>query len=44
MKTGSLEFRDFITFILKKDPVKRPDAQLLKNHPFIKKYKDLDTA
>ncbi len=44
MKTGSPELRNFITFILKKDPNKRPDAQTIKQHEFIKKYKDLDTS
>ena len=44
MKIGSPELRQFITFILKKDPAKRPDAQQIKHHEFIKKYKDLDTS
>ena len=44
MKIGSPEFRDFITFILKKDPNKRPEASAVKQHEFIKKYKNLDTS
>jgi hypothetical protein len=32
MRTGSPELRDFITFILKKDPAKRPEAQQIRNH------------
>lgn len=44
MKTGSPQLRDFITFILKKDPTKRPDAKAIRNHGFISKYKDIDTS
>jgi serine/threonine protein kinase len=44
MKTGSPELKDFITFILKKDPNKRPEAAAIKQHDFIRKYQDLDTS
>lgn len=41
MKTGSPELRSFIGFILRKNPSKRPDADILLSHPFIKKFQDL---
>jgi len=43
MKTGSPEIRSFITFILRKNPAKRPDTDTIKRHPFLEKYKDLET-
>lgn len=44
MRTGSLELRNFLTLILKKDPNKRPDSEKLKNHEFIKKYRNIETS
>jgi len=44
MKVGSIEFRSFISFILRKDPERRPDAELLMKHPFITNYKHIETA
>jgi len=41
METGSPELRSFITFILRKNPAKRPDTDTIKRHPFIEKFKDL---
>jgi len=44
MKSGNYELRDFVTMILRKDPRKRPDAQTMKTHKFIKKFRDLETS
>jgi len=44
MQKGSPELRSFITFILRKDPSKRPDTDTIKKHPFLVKYKDLETS
>lgn len=41
MRVGSPELRSFISFILRKDPSKRPDSSILLSHPFIKKFQDL---
>jgi len=35
MESGSAEIRSFVTFILHKNPAKRPDAETIKKHPFI---------
>jgi len=35
MHTGSVELKSFITFILRKNPSKRPDTETIKKHPFI---------
>lgn len=35
MQVGSPEIRSFLTFILRKNPAKRPDAYTLSKHPFI---------
>ena len=43
MKVGSYVFKNFVTFILKKDPEKRPNAQAICEHPFIMKFKELET-
>jgi hypothetical protein len=44
MEIGSPELRSFITFILRKNPIKRPDSDTIKRHPFIEKYRDLETS
>jgi len=44
MIVGSPEIRSFVNFILKKNPIKRPDADIILEHPFIKKYEDLETS
>jgi hypothetical protein len=44
MKKGSPELRSYINFILKKNPAKRPDADILLQHPFIRKYAEIDTS
>lgn len=44
MDKGSPELRSFVTFILRKNPVKRPDADTVRRHPFIDKYRDLETS
>lgn len=44
MEVGSPELKSFITFILRKDPAKRPDTELIKKHPFLVKYKNLETS
>lgn len=44
MKSGSYELRDFVTMILRKDPKKRPEAQAMKVHQFIRKFRDLETS
>lgn len=41
MREGSPELRSFVNFILRKNPSKRPDADILLLHPFISKYKEL---
>jgi hypothetical protein len=41
MREGSPELRSFVNFILRKNPSKRPDADILLSHPFISKYKEL---
>jgi hypothetical protein len=33
--------KSFINFILRKDPKKRPDAEILLQHPFMRKYDGL---
>ena len=43
MCVGSQVLRNFITFILRKDPEKRPNAEAIINHPFIQKFKELET-
>jgi len=40
MHMGSSELKSFLTFILRKNPSKRPDTDTIKRHPFIEKYKD----
>jgi hypothetical protein len=44
MTVGSEVFRNFVSFILRKDPNKRPDAVSLQNHPFILKFKEIETT
>ena len=44
MDRGSPEIKSFINFILKKNPSKRPDADIILLHPFITKYKDIETS
>lgn len=44
MATGSPELRSFVGFVLKKNPAKRPDADTMLKHPFIEKYRDLETS
>lgn len=44
MKAGSPELRSFVNFILKKNPAKRPDADIVLQHPFIKKYSEIETS
>lgn len=44
MQKGSPELRSFITFMLRKNPSKRPDTSTILKHPFIEKYKDLETS
>jgi serine/threonine protein kinase len=44
MESGSPELRSFVTFILRKNPTKRPDADTILRHPFIEKYRDLETS
>lgn len=44
MKAGSPELRSFVNFILKKNPAKRPDADIVLQHPFIKKYAEIETS
>ena len=44
MQKGSPEMRSFITFILRKNPSKRPDTDTIKRHPFIEKYKGFETS
>lgn len=44
MKYGSPELRSFVNFILRKNPSKRPDADIILLHPFIQKYQDLETS
>lgn len=44
MNTGSPELRSFITFILRKNPSKRPDTRIIKQHPFIENYLQIDTS
>jgi hypothetical protein len=41
MTIGSPYLKSFITFILRKNPTKRPDAETILHHPFIKKYAEL---
>ncbi|GAX73570.1 hypothetical protein CEUSTIGMA_g1021.t1 [Chlamydomonas eustigma] len=36
----SPEFRDFVRLCLQKDPLKRPSAEQLLEHPFIRKYEN----
>lgn len=43
MTEGSEVFRNFVTFILRKDPEKRPNAEAIYNHPFISKFRELET-
>ena len=43
MKVGSYVFKNFVTFILRKDPEKRPNAQAIYEHPFILKFKEMET-
>jgi serine/threonine protein kinase len=40
MDEGSLEFKNFLIYCLKKNPNERPSADKLLEHPFITKYKD----
>lgn len=40
--TFSEEARDFVASCLQKDPVKRPTYADLLEHPFIKKYEDVE--
>lgn len=44
MAAGSPELRSFVGFVLKKNPAKRPDADTMLKHPFIEKYRDLETS
>lgn len=44
MEVGSPELRSFVTFILRKNPNKRPDAETIMKHPFLRKYLDLETS
>lgn len=44
MNTGSAEFKSFVTFILRKNPSKRPDADTILKHPFIEKFRDMETS
>lgn len=44
MKEGSAELRSFITFILRKNPAKRPDTATILMHPFIEKFKEMETS
>lgn len=44
MSTGSLELRNFLNHVLKKNPKERPSASKLLLHPFIKKWKDIETS
>ena len=41
VKVGSEVFQNFVYFILKKDPEKRPNALAIYEHPFIGKFKEL---
>jgi serine/threonine protein kinase len=41
MHEGSPELRSFVSFILRKNPAKRPDAETLLMHPYIEKYRGL---
>ena len=41
IKVGSEVFKNFVYFILKKDPEKRPNAMAIYEHPFIGKFKEL---
>ena len=38
MKAGSPDLKNFVSFILKKEPEGRPTAEMLLKHPFIEKY------
>lgn len=40
--TFSEEARDFVASCLQKDPTKRPTYADLLEHPFVKKYEDVD--
>lgn len=40
MTIGSLLFKSFVSFILRKDPNQRPDSKCLKTHPFISRFRD----
>lgn len=44
LPTGSPEIRSFISFLLKKDPERRPDADIILRHPFIEKYEEIETC
>jgi hypothetical protein len=41
MTVGSPEIRSFISFVLNKNPERRPDAEIVLMHPFIKKYEEI---
>lgn len=44
MKRGSPEMCSFINFILRKEPSRRPDADIVLKHPFIRKFMGLETS
>ena len=44
MKAGSPDLKNFVSFILKKEPEGRPTADVLLKHPFIEKYGEMETA